>query len=282
MEAFMSIQKKILPLFGLLILTQNQGLANWWEAAKNTAEKAATSAWNENKGAITTAAQNAWQQNQGKVSAAAKAGEGVITDGGNFREAVDKAERTFDTTKSAQTADPRGLQQQAQAKLTVFSQSPHVTDKQKTALQSLYQQQQYQPVITVIEKTDDVFTMLARTPDAVKKANENNLTQMSQAFNEVTSANILNVTNSVYKFIKGIAPAAPAGTSTTGVNSMSEAEFEEEVIETVEKRFGPFLQQVATMMKQVENMMKQSDSQRNISTTQTQPTNNIFMSAANG
>lgn len=238
----MSIQKKILPLLGLLALTQNNAVAKWWDAPLSTP----TNAWDENKGTFTTAAQNAWQQNQGKIAAAAATGAKGIAGGENFSTAVDNAQTTFENTQNPQTAttasppaDQVGLQQQAQAKLTAFKQLPNVTDQQKAALQDLYQQQQYQPVINVIEQTDDVFAMLARTPEATKKTNEATLTKMSQAFSVVTGENITETTENIHTFIKGIAPS----------NFMSDADLKQEVLDIVEKKYGPLFQKMAAMQK---------------------------------
>ncbi len=249
MEAFMSIQKKILPFLSILILTQNHGLAaNWWDKATT----AATGAWNDNKGKIQDLIAPGTQALQAAAS-------GVIQ-GGNLNNFQQDAQAGFQSGQ----AQPEALK-----KATAFYALPTTTFAQKTAIQTLYQGQKYKEIVTIVDQTGEIFTMLARTPDTVKKTNESNLAQMSQAFNNITSDNIVSVTNSVYTFVKGIAPAAPAGSST---GSISDADFEKKVLAVVEKKYGPLLEQLQTMVEE-------STSQTNIFATQKQPANNMFMSS---
>ncbi|PIZ32592.1 MAG: hypothetical protein COY39_05150 [Alphaproteobacteria bacterium CG_4_10_14_0_8_um_filter_37_21] len=240
----MSVQKKILPLLSILILTQNEGRASWWEegleAAKGAIEK------NKDKvGALV-----------GPGSQALQAGATGAFKGGSFQDFTTNAQAGFETGQK---------QDEALKKATEFYALQDSTFAQKNAIQTLYQQQEYTAVITIVDQTTDIFTMLANTSDAVKKKNEQKLQQMSQAFNYVNASNIVSVTNSVYTFVKGI---APAGSST---NSMSDADFNKKVIQVVEAKYGDIL-------KQLQSMLQNQGSQNNNNfTPQSQASNNMFM-----
>lgn len=237
----MSVQKKILPLLSILILTQNEGRANWWETAK----KAANSAWTEHNDTLV-----------GPGLKAVQAAAGGALNGDGIQDLTTNAQAGFQTGQK---------QDEALKKATEFYALQHSTFAQKNAIQALYQQQEYTAVITIVDQTTDIFTMLANTSDTVKKKNEQKLQQFSQQFYDVNADNIVSVTNSVYTFVKGI---APAGSSTS---SMSDADFNKKVLQVVEAKYGAILKQLQSMLQ------NQGSQNNNYFTPQSQASKNMFM-----
>lgn len=236
LEHHMVIQKKVLPFLGLFILTHNTMCAGWLDDL----EKTAKTAWDKNKVEI--------QQSVDPAIAAIKNGMQEYNSTKSISDAAKSAQDTFQTDWQ-KTQQQGTIQQQAQQKLTQFTALQHATTAQKTALNGLYQQQQYQAVVTVIDQTNDIFSMLARTSDAIKKQKESDLAQMGVAFSQVTLNNIAMITQNVYNYVKGIAPPAPAAPA------MSDADLKAKVLAIVEEKYGDILTSMQNMQTQQSSNM---------------------------
>jgi hypothetical protein len=263
LEFCMVIQKKILPFLGVFVLTHNTMCAGWLDDLQKTA----TQAWNQNKGQI--------QQYIDPAKAALQSGLKEYQSTSSIGDAAKTAQSTFQT--DVQNTQQQGtLQQQAQQKLTQFTALQNATSAQKTALNNLYQQQQYQVVVTVIDQTNDIFAMLGRTSDAIKKQKESDLAQMGVAFSQVTLNNISMVTQNVYNYVKGIAPPAPV---VPAAPAMSDADFKAKVLAIVEAKYGALFTSMQNMQTQQSNNMffntpVSTPSSTSASTSTTQP--NMF------
>lgn len=261
--------------------------ANWVDDLQKKAE----SAWNQNKDKL--------QPYIDSVTKSAQKGYDEYNSTKNIDDSINSAKDEFQTdvqNAQQQSTQTQGtIQQQAQQKLTQFTSSQSATSAQKSALNGLYQQQQYQMVVTIIDQTNDIFAMLGRISDAVKKQNENALAQMGDAFSQVTMNNVVTVTNKVYTYVKGIAPPAPvAPVPTPTVNSMSDADLKKKVLAIVKEEYDKRLQLIEDMQKQqntqIQQILKaQQDMQKQQSTqtqqdmqkqqsqnAQTQQSNNMF------
>ncbi|HCU06131.1 MAG TPA: hypothetical protein DIC42_00900 [Holosporales bacterium] len=235
----MVIQKKVLPFLGIFVLTHNTICAGWLDDLKQTATKA----WDENKGQI--------QQYVDPAKAALKNGVQEYNSTKSLSDAAKSAQDTFQTDLQ-KTQQQGTIQQQAQQKLTQFTALQHATTAQKTALNGLYQQQQYQAVVTVIDQTNDIFAMLGRTSDAVKKQRESDLAQMGIAFSQVTLNTIATITQNVYTYVKAMAPPAPPAPAAP---SMTDAELEAKINAIVDKKYGALVKKIQDMSDQQSNNM---------------------------
>lgn len=139
--------------------------------------------------------------------------------------------------------------------------TPSTTIAQKQAIQNLYNKQQYQQIINVINLTNDIYHMLNQASDEVKNVHQITLAQMGEAIQNVNEGNILIVTQKIHDFVGGIVGAASAQVQSS---SLDREDVEKITKEFVENNYGPLLQWVQGQMER-EKLQEKA------------PTNNPFL-----